>query len=270
MKNIIKRIGSVLLLFIIIITLSFFQKDLNLPYWAFGLICLMSYIVVCSLFKIPLLPQGIKEEENTLYRKKRKIQDNSSAMKYINGLLLGSWILGICLIISGMWEVGLIVLASAVWFTRKKIDRLKIESHQKIITPSTWPDDCLYAHYNEGLNSKALIYPHNNNINFYERCKEEGITNLDTNPNRQKAILIAKTMKQKDISIESVCSIFEQGKHDYKIRKTESDSFERNQQLSKIRIDELDVLAGAMKYYGLHGREKRTAMLKDMYELCCI
>lgn len=170
----------------------------------FGLICLMSYIVICSLFKIPLLPQDKKEEENTLYRKKRKIQDNSSAMKYINGLLFGSWILGICLIISGMWEVGLIALAAAVWFTRKKIDRLKVESHQKIITPSTWPDDCLYPHYNEGLNSKTLIYPRNNNVDFYERCKAEGINNLDTNQNRQKALLIAKKNETKGY-INRIC-----------------------------------------------------------------
>jgi hypothetical protein len=83
--------------------------------------------------------------------------------------------------------------------------------------------------------------------------------------NRQKALLIAQNQKLKDQSPEAVSAAFEAGRQQKARNDSAINDSARAKELSKIRIQELEVLAGAMKYYGLRGREKRIAMLQDMH-----
>ncbi len=225
-----------------------------------------AYVLICKLFKQPLLKAERPAEETTLYRKERVVQNGSQADKFINVFIIAMFLIGGCLIIAQTYAPGLICFLVGVVLTKRKINQSKIENYEKIITPAHWPKDCQYPDYNQGLQAKTMFTQYTKEEKFYKRCLTEGVDSLDGVHKEQKALLIAQDMKLKDLSVEAIRRAFASGEIAYKNSVSEGKTFEREQELSKLRIDELQVLAGAMKYYGLHGRDKRIAMLEDMYE----
>ena len=207
-----------------------------------------------------------KRKETTLYQKERVIQKGSPADNYLNALLVAMWILGACMLFGGLFMPAFVVLALAFLWTKKRIDRSKVENFEKIVTPAHWPKDCQYADYNLGLQAKMRFSGNSKDQQFYHRCKEEGIEAVSGARNEQKALLIAREMKHKDLTVEALRAAYEAGKRASEAGAAEGAKFAKDQKLSKVRIEELNVLAGAMKFYGLHGREKRIAMLQDMYD----
>lgn len=233
------------------------------------------YPILCATLSMGVNRES-EEEKTTLYRKKRIIQKGSAAEKLLNYVYIYFWGLGIICTIGGFivrprsqapvfFSIGVIFLVLAWLWTKRKIEESRIENYQKIVTPAHWPKDCQYENYNAGLNRKVLVIGNSKDLRFYESCVAEGITDMNSARNKQKAILIAQRQKMKDTAEAAVIAAFESGRKLKQANDSQTADHSKNQELQAIRIKELDVLAGAMRYYGLHGREKRIAMLKDMY-----
>lgn len=254
-------------------TLKYFGKCFVL-YLVVGLAAFLSPVVgiILAITSIPLTLSWRKKlkseraKESTLYQKERVIQKGSMANQLLTSILISLWLIGGVSLFYEVTPWGIACLGIAAFWTYQRINRSKIENFEKIVTPPHWPKDCQYADYNQGLQAKTRFAGSTKDQAFYNKCKAEGIEDLNSESKRQKALLVAQVMKRKDLTAETIPTAFHAGKLAAEKSIVEGNAFAREQELSKIRIDELQVLAGSMKYYGLQGKEKRTTMLQDMYE----
>lgn len=234
----------------------------------------LAYGPLCAALSLMGRCSVAGNEGTTLYRKEGVIQKGSPAYNMLQYVFIFLWLMGaFCVYGSTIVQprdqapaflmIGLVCLVIAVIWTIRKVNNRKIANYDKIVTPAHWPQDCQYADYNMGLNSKKQTAKNSKELRFYQNCVAENVMNLDGARNQQKALLVAAKM---NVPEESILAAYEKGRQEQAYNTSLSANTQRNQELAKIRIQELDVLAGAMKYYGIHGREKRVAMLRDMYE----
>lgn len=233
-------------------------------------------------YAIPAIPviyfclsaKSTAQEKTTLYRKEKFYTPDSPFAKLLVFVLLVLWIVGIMSIYAifdgaasktpGFTLFGTACLVAAILWTRSMINDARIKSYKKIVLPKSWPADCSYAGYAQGLTSKVTAQTGSKALSFYERCQASGVDDLDNEANRQKALLIAQNMKLANPSLEQVGQLYEAGKAAAKVNNDSANhQADMNQKRAK-RIEELHTLEEKMRYFGLHGKEKRVAMLNAL------
>ena len=232
-----------------------------------------------AAFALPVIlfciPSGSeKQQKTTLYRKEKFYADDSPLRKMLICVLLIFWIIGVmnfyslitgaAFSIPGFTLFGFACLVIAIMWTVSLVNESRIKNYKKIVLPACWPEDCAYAGYSQGLGVKGSQRVSSKALSFYERCRANDVLNMDSEGSRQKALLIAKNMGLSAKTPEQVFSMYEEGK-----AAAEANSAASSQQTDRIRkvakrIEELNDLAEKMRYFGLHGREKRVAMLKPL------
>ncbi len=235
---------------------------------------LLSNAIKFIFFLILMINVG-KKEQSTLYRKKAAIQEGSPIDNFLKKFHIYIWVAGIIFIIGAFivkpvsqapafFFLGLaLVLWAASWSLKRK-NKKDIEEYKKIVLPEGWPADCYYANYNQGLKEKNATLIRSANLNFYTACQKEQVLDLTTERNRQKAMLIAQNMKLKAMAMEEVAAAYEAGKADAEHNAQAANANTNGTSLYEKRIEELNLLAESMRYYGITGREKRIKMLQDM------
>lgn len=223
-----------------------------------------------------LADKSAKKEKTTLYRKEKFYTAGSPFAMLLIVVLMACWIIGIMNIYAilsgtasntpGFTLFGILCLVIAILWTMSRIDEARIKSHKKIVLPASWPEDCAYAGYSQGLNVKTVGQTGSKALNFYEHCRANGVINLDSEGSRQKALLLARNMKMKDVSMEQICRLYEEGKAASNTNSVSADQMASAHRVNAKRIEELNTLAEKMQYFGLHGREKRVAMLNALRE----
>lgn len=265
-----------------------FQRLLYL----FGIYTSLSMVVIIFIlfagayFLVPDMKPTTQEEngympigQQTVYRKEKVVQKGSPAENFLNYAFLYAWGAGIIFTwggfivrprsqAPGFYAIGIVFLAIAAFWTYQKIDASNIESYKKIILPDYWPKDCSYEKYHLGLHTKVAKSSGglfgDKNMKFYQECHSNNIKDLDSDYNMQKAIKIAEKQNIKDFDETMLREMYSKGKemtdHDANAR---ADANAANS-LNGKRIEELNVLAENLKYYGHHGINKRQVMLRDL------
>lgn len=216
-----------------------------------------------------------KKEKSTLYRKGKFFTDDSAFAKLVMWAFMMFWAMGVvCIFASfivrprsqapGFFMTGFVCLLVAVSWTKAKIEENNIKTYKKIVLPEHWPSDCSYEGYKNGLHNKVAIIGGGQDLKFYERCKNEGIQNMNGELNQQKALLIAQNMKIKDVNLAMAIQMYENGKKVAMNNESMMNDHNAIQSLNQKRIEELKTLADVMKFYGPHGRDKRVMMLNDL------
>lgn len=245
----------------------------------FALICITSpYMAVAfGVFAVGAIVMGIAKkvsdnkktakvtrERNTVYKKDRVVQKGSPLDNLFLYFAIALFIVSIVLIVAEELAFGGFAFIIAVALIYRRISSNKVDNRETIITPESWPKDCQYDNYGKGLNPRRPKLKASKELNFYNKCLENKIENLDTERNFKKSLLIAQNMKLKDITEENVDDAFSKGKKENAYNIRANSEYEKNLKLSTKRNEELDVLSKSMKYYGMYGTEKRQAMLFDM------
>lgn len=218
-------------------------------------------------------------QRTTLYRKEKIVQKGSKAEGFLNYVYLYAWGAGIIFTWGGFivrprsqapafYAIGIVCLLLAAMWTYQKIDTMNIERYKKIVLPASWPKDCSYEKYHEGLHSKGSKSSGglfgDKNMKFYNECKNNSIHDLDSEYNMQKAIKIAEKQNVKDFNEEILREMYEKGKTMTETDAANASAVSKENLLKNKRIEELNELAKDMKYYGYHGMEKRKQMLRDL------
>ena len=216
-----------------------------------------------------------KKQKQTIYRKEKFYTDDSPFARIVLYAFLMTWGMGIaCLWGSfivrprsqapAFFMIGFACTAVALLWTSEKIREHKINQYQLIVLPEHWPSDCSYEGYAQGLNTKSSAKQNGIELRLYEKCADAGISDLSKEADQQKALLIAQNMRIKDVTLEKVRSMFETGENMAFSNSISNQEAAAQNSLNSSRINELKSLAEAMRYYGPHGRDKRTAMLNDL------
>lgn len=115
--------------------------------------------------------------------------------------------------------------------------------------------------FKAGLGEFEERAPENVKKNFYEKCCENGINDLTTEKDLQKAILIAEQLSIKNT--KNIKKIYQQGKELYKADKAAEYAAVNRQKLREKKEAEKVIFDERTKYAEFKGREKRAAILKD-------
>lgn len=218
-------------------------------------------------------PRRKKGEEDTIYGKDKPYEKGSAMDKFLYKSRVTLIIGGIlCIFGSAFLEetwvfvIGWLLLIRGVMACFQKKKEAAIESKDYIVTPKNWPEDC-HLDYSQGLipqGTKKQMSSDKEALHFYDVCVSQTVSSLDSMRDIQKAILIGENLGLKDCSEANVRRIFEAGRQASEYNRLASSVNANAEIIREKRKEELDTLKEAMRYYGLHGLEKRMTMLKDM------
>lgn len=251
--------------------------------FGFGIISSVFLIFVSFIGAYFLCAEEVEEgnivEKTTLYRKEKIVQKGSQADTWLMYVFMFVWGCGIIFTWGGFivrprsqapafYMIGIAFLALAILWTKQKINESNIESYAKIVLPANWPTDCSYEKYKYGLATKGAVTSGgifgDKNMKFYNECVSNGIKNLDTEFNLEKAMKVAEKQKIKEPTNELLKTMFTTGKEMVEKDEKTAQIVSSENALNTKRIQELHELADCMKYYGYSGMEKRQMMLKDL------
>jgi len=269
------------------LVITAFQRLLNMMgiYTMLSMIIIIGILFAGAYFLVPEKGQATEDGgslmigQQTVYRKEKVVQKGSKAEGLLNYVFLYAWGAGIIFTWGGFivrprsqapafYAIGIVCLILAAYWTYAKIDAVNIERYKKIILPDYWPKDCSYEKYHLGLHSKGAKTSGglfgDKNMKFYQECRSNNIFDLDSEYNMQKALKIGEKQNIKDISEEKLKEMYLKGKEMTETdAKVASETGQMNL-LNDKRIEELNILADQLRFYGHHGIEKRKVMLRSL------
>ena len=154
--------------------------------------------------------------------------------------------------------IGLAGMGTVIAISKKR--QLQVKNYSVIDIPANWPTDCFREDYKGGIGANTIKPINSSELRFYQACVNAGINNIDSESGFAKAELIAQQTNLKG----DVRQSFIRGEQDAQLNRSAAERKEQDAALRDTRIKEYELLRQTLTYYGLHGTEKRKAMLEAL------